>query len=681
MIPPQRLLLLAFWFVPTLLLHPIAIAQQIPSISVPTFVNDTSLVVRQNVCDRFRRYDRGAVELRHALQGFELRPLIILNGFLNLATDAEGNKIIEPTNPGIMAVLLDELAERGGFTWRNSFGITPRLLPNSNRSYTELLVWGTDNFDVLVGRWVKNLERLKAGVSFPEGYYDASYILVGVAKPPGDNTTIDLWQWLEPFDPYVWLCIVITIVVSGVLFQILDYVPPKEIHVHQDNKRKQRRPIFNAYCQQRRHDNNRYPAAPHQEEEIEASERAIRRTSSMTSKEGAVEAMYAGAHTIGDGIFLSSLLFTQHFQFMPRTAPSRLFSASMGLWALLISSNYTANLASFFVIENTPTLAVQSIDDAIQAGYPICIWKNSASASYITQQYPQAKYVETNNDAGDMFRALREGDCLVGVSSVSTLELYRDQQDANPDCNLVWVGRTIKFVPAGFGVKADAGTLCSSLINEVLNLHLVEMEAEGIVKKAWEDHVAKSQDQNCAAMLGSANNNSEESGSRSIVEMAGVFILHLVFAVAAIALMVLNRLWSRFQLLPREEFFSKASFVGTASPLATSVAVASSSPPDDTITGRRKVYYHCGQKGAPPNPDAAAVACYQDEDRQSRHLGKRQVKVDNEEQEIDLTEGIWQEECPSDEDQELILSQGICIEEDVIADEQEIDLTGGIKFV
>ncbi len=30
---------------------------------------------------------------------------------------------INPENPGMAAVLLDDLAERAGFTWRDSFGI------------------------------------------------------------------------------------------------------------------------------------------------------------------------------------------------------------------------------------------------------------------------------------------------------------------------------------------------------------------------------------------------------------------------------------------------------------------------------------------------------------------------------------------------------------------------------
>ncbi|CAB9528614.1 NMDA receptor subtype of glutamate-gated ion channels with high calcium permeability and voltage-dependent sensitivity to magnesium. Mediated by glycine. This protein plays a key role in synaptic plasticity [Seminavis robusta] len=499
-------------------------AQQAPAISIPQFTEDTSLRARQNVCDRYQRYDEGEVELRQALDGLQLHPVATAGGS-SFKLDDAGK--IDNVNPGYYVVILDELAKRAGFTWRDSFGMTNRLPPDTNRTYTELLDWGTDYYDFMVGAYDKTLTRLQMGISFQEGIYDSSYILIGAAEPTSDSS-INLWQWLEPFQTEVWICIVVTILASGVLYQILDVPTPK-----QTKRNHKRKPTFNEVRKQQRNNQSN-----------QDNDRRGRRSSFSTVADAA-DAVYEGAHTIGDGIFLSSLLFTQHFQFVPRTAPARLFSASMGLWALLISSNYTANLASFFVIENTPTIAIQSVEDAIQSGMPICIWGNTASAEFMTAQYPQGIFVEVADDNKEMFSAIRNGACAVGVTSRATFDLYQDQTSANPDCDMIWVGRVIKHVPAGFGVKADSGKLCSSLINDVLNLHLVEMEIDGFLDGAWKDHMAKSHDQNCAAMMSSQTE--EASASRSLKEMAGTFLIHLVFAVAAILLMIITRLYDKYK--------------------------------------------------------------------------------------------------------------------------------------
>ncbi|CAB9518315.1 receptor subunit 1 [Seminavis robusta] len=514
-------------------------AQQAPVYNVAQFSNDTSLRVRQDVCERYRRYDQGDVELRLALDGMALRPLAIASNFFQL--DDEGK--IDANNPGHQVDVLDELARRAGFTWRDSFGTTGFLPPDTTRTYTDLLMWGADYFDFFVARWANSLERLQSGITFPQGFYDDSLILVAVAEPPNDTTSINMWQWLEPFETEVWICIVVTILCSGVLFQILDMPTPK-----QKRNNKHRKPTFNEFRKQQQRGSITAGDDGGGGDGWDDDDVAVppqRRRSSAEMGEAAAEALYDGAHTLGDGIFLSSLLFTQHFQFVPRTSPARLFSASMALWALLISSNYTANLASFFVIENAPSVEIQSIEEAIQARYPICIWGGTASAKYITDQYPQAITVEVDNDNEDMFRAVRENKCAVGVTARATFELYRDQHSANPDCDVIWVGRVIRYSSGSFGVKADSGKLCTSLISDVINLHLTEMKADGFLDKAWNDHMAKSHDQDCAAL--SSSKSEDATASRSLNEMAGTFLIHLIFAVAAIILMIILRLFEKYQ--------------------------------------------------------------------------------------------------------------------------------------
>ena len=61
------------------------------------------------------------------------------------------------------AILMDELARRGRFTWRNSFGV---IRDPTNETWTELLQWTVNTYDITADWWGQNLERMNLGVAF-----------------------------------------------------------------------------------------------------------------------------------------------------------------------------------------------------------------------------------------------------------------------------------------------------------------------------------------------------------------------------------------------------------------------------------------------------------------------------------------------------------------------------------
>jgi hypothetical protein len=73
---------------------------------------------------------------------------------------------------GLTAVILDEVAERAGFTWRNRFGSDKSIneAEDGNKTYTDLLIWSTDTYDISAGWWYQTNERKAQGISFIEGY-------------------------------------------------------------------------------------------------------------------------------------------------------------------------------------------------------------------------------------------------------------------------------------------------------------------------------------------------------------------------------------------------------------------------------------------------------------------------------------------------------------------------------
>jgi hypothetical protein len=121
------------------LLAPLARAQK-PTWNDVTF--DTSLDRRNDWCESMRKVYNGTLAIRDALRGKKLsismpNPATYTPaGFVN--ADAEGS-IPEGTEGGFVVEILDELARRAGFTWRESYAIFDEP-ENFNKTWTDLAV-------------------------------------------------------------------------------------------------------------------------------------------------------------------------------------------------------------------------------------------------------------------------------------------------------------------------------------------------------------------------------------------------------------------------------------------------------------------------------------------------------------------------------------------------------------
>lgn len=104
---------------------------------------------------------------------------------------------------GIVSVIMDELSARAGFTWRDSFGIYDVPSGKENETWTDLLEWSVENYDLTIDWWAKSLDRMNLGVAFLKEWYDSSIILISknnLAEETGDyKTEVNLGNWMEPF--------------------------------------------------------------------------------------------------------------------------------------------------------------------------------------------------------------------------------------------------------------------------------------------------------------------------------------------------------------------------------------------------------------------------------------------------------------------------------------------------
>ena len=522
--------------------------QESPALNLQMFKTyDTDKTYRQNVCDRHDLYYEGVVELRDALSGrnvnvyvpvwddfyFKLRNLDTDDGggTISTTTDDEGNYVastnvvIDETNPGLIAEVLDEIGRRGNFTWRNSYGYTPSpekvvADPDSggiaiNKTWTDLLLWSTQNYDLSADEWFHTNERMKMGITFPEGFVDVSIVLADKVDDNDDESKgfSFLWSWTKPFNGSVWAMIVGTAIVSGLIYGILE-TSHDTLDEHFDH----------------------FIGSNPDNSPTAATDDGDRSNDKTTTISHLTTSLY--------GIVL---IYFQHVILYPKTIPGKIMVCSIGFWSLIMVATYTANLASFFVIQNTPDVTINSIQDAIDHGMSMCLYEGISIQEWVNKYYPKGIYIPKPGPYGH-FDALFDGVCDLAVVSVNAIQRASVLKDVNRNCQLQQIGRVIQFQQGGFALKADSGTKCTSLIQDVFHVHLSDMRYDGTLLKLTKKYLSNMQEMTCNdgdstdGGGGSINDNrSLEEAILSLKEMSGAFMNHAIALLMAVLFGISSR--------------------------------------------------------------------------------------------------------------------------------------------
>lgn len=116
----------------------------------------------------------------------------------------------------------------------------------------------------------------------------------------------------------------------------------------------------------------------------------------------------------------STLSLTGHGAYTPTTPAGRLFNFFYCLFALLLVSTYTANLASFLSYVK-PFNDIESLGHLATTQKPVCILEGTAMADWIEASYSKMNTVRKEGyDA--MAEALNTGDCEYLVADVPRVE-------------------------------------------------------------------------------------------------------------------------------------------------------------------------------------------------------------------------------------------------------------------
>ena len=394
---------------------------------------------RNELCAVASEYIAGNRSIGDALRDVGITTALWRGEFVNWKFTEDGKRILDPDYAGLVPALLDEVCLRAQCRWRKTYADPSYDDMPPGASFTDLLIWTTNMYDLSADWWMRSVERLQAGATFTEPWYDATIIMV-TAQQISEETQSDRfsdWGWLAPFDRAVWFMILVTIFLSSGVYWLLHRLDP------------------------------------------------LRRQTDMDPIETTWKFATAAAG---------------QFEFDPQTGPSRLFTFSIAFWSLLIVTAYTANLASFLVIRSQKSgFQVQSVAQSVQLNRRMCVWRASQTDDSITKAFPtyasSPRFIRTSQRG--VYEGLRNGECEIALTEMSTWDVFQNDQEVNPDCNLQWIGRPFQNIPASFGVKSDAGDLCTSLLRDVFNLHLHNMQVDGTIDRLWREHAAFSATVDC----------------------------------------------------------------------------------------------------------------------------------------------------------------------------------------
>jgi len=431
---------------------------------------------RTNVCQRYQRIENGTVKLENALSGLNLTILVSTGQYVN-----SEKGIIKEDSPGLIIEILDELAERANFSWNNSFDIVG---DEDQGRWEDVLLKGVENYDVYADWWVHSINRFENGVTFPAGWFTSADFIM-VARKDGNSKELQQTDFifLKPFQPFLWYFIIITTFFSAYIFQFLQYC---EATRNGEKKKFNFLPAHNIYLAVMGITQSKYPN--------------LRNNGSI-----------------------------------------QVASFSFAFWTMVIVTIYTANLASYFVIKKTNT-KFNTINDVLDEGKKICLWNGTAAQTYtevLRDFYDLEKLFVFKDNETALYEGAWKGDCFVALTTVQSWEINERKSAMNPGCALEKIGKKIgSGSEAGFATTGDYGVKCTSLVRDVLNIHLIEMKLDGWLKEKGDKFLESIPAQKCYAKESVFIGN---EGQATVFHMYSVFAFH--WSLMSIALLM--AIWRR----------------------------------------------------------------------------------------------------------------------------------------
>ena len=372
---------------------------------------------------------------------------------------------------GIMYEIEREIAKRGQFEWK----YTVATLPKQKRGTLSYFKYILERTDIIAVYNSDSLQRRMVGTGFTQSVVDASLMLITVEESHRKNS---YWNFLLPFSGYLWFAILGSVLFQGFLSAFLEKLEMGE------------NPLSNLYKLS---------------------------THSLT----------LSYHTWGSYIGAGTITHVK--------TSTKILNVGYMVVVFVLVSTYTANMASFLLVQATTKIGVSSIEQAVQERASVCVIAGSNAQSQLATFYPGVRIVtfpdvSSAADTHIMYRRLREGACDAAVSAKIDWQTNVVLKKSNPLCNLVATD-TFRSFSGSIAYKTDYSGNCTSLLESVVSAIIVDMKSDGSLEDIIDNYLDTFwKDQTCSRVT-KASTRSQLSSS----DVAGVYMLYIMFvALAAI---------------------------------------------------------------------------------------------------------------------------------------------------
>jgi len=220
---------------------------------------------------------------------------------------------------------------------------------------------------------------------------------------------------------------------------------------------------------------------------------------------------------------------------------SRMQSIAWGFVVVVILAAYTANLATTLIVDSSSSSTLESLTQAEENGYAVCVEKGSIYATWLKENYPGIDLVYKSSYS-DLYEAISSGTCagafLESAKTDLALGLYCDELDI--------VETTYFYAGGGFAVTPYG---CGPFILSALNTYLLDMDFNGDLDLLWDDTIDDYAGGSCTESLSSDDDDDDDDVTLGVHSFLGLFMLYLFVSISlSIAQRIEHSAWFERQM-------------------------------------------------------------------------------------------------------------------------------------
>jgi len=367
---------------------------------------------------------------------------------------------------GYFVEVMDEVARKAGFTWE-AYVMNDTSPLDIYVRFTDKVFAIVRKYDIFLGGVAIRPDRRISGMLFGFPLLADDPVLVAYVSVDDPSLLAIMFSFMRPFSVWSWIALLASFLIIAAVYTVIEW-SGEDIKEHTPSQ---------ALCQ---------------------------------------------------GLFLTIGSFTGGAGFGPTTRPGRFLTVTWTFAVLLLTSAYTANLASLLVVKGRTHGEVTDFKDAVRRRIPLCSLPGGAHETALKQRYPDA-LVSDYHDFRSGGNTLKELDCHGAVIGKSRWEAMKRQPYLNPDCAMDTVGQSLLTMQSSF---AGLDENCEGRLMHVLNAHIQRLYEEGALDEMYDRNMHRIAKQDCDISMGS---NIEEESALGIKQVGGILGLSLLASLVALA--------------------------------------------------------------------------------------------------------------------------------------------------